>query len=297
MLKPFRNIINQNITILILYLYSTKILFSYFYIMNENKIIGKTYSLYGGKETSDYFYYNLTDTTNLILHNFKDEYALLSLLREISGRKRSLRKKSKQNPVKNPIGEILHLAEKSFSKYFTDIDSHLKNLTLSEKCDSTLTTSREQYLLYMIEIEIVNRLNKDKFNSSEPKYAFLPHCLHDLDKDCLSASDGTDYVCKSCSKKCSINAVSKLMKLRSIKAYIWREADLKKIFRLAKSSGENIGVFGIACIPELVNGLRLCAKYDVPAMGVPLDANRCVRWMGDFYPNSVNEKKILSLLN
>jgi len=86
------------------------------------------------------------------------------------------------------------------------------------------------------------------------------------------------------------------MKLRNIKAYIWREADLKKIFKLARSNGQSIGVFGVACIPELVNGLRLCAKYDVPAIGVPLDANRCIRWMGDFYPNSVNEKKILSLL-
>jgi hypothetical protein len=264
--------------------------------MIQQKIIGKTYSLYGGKDTSDHFYENLADLTNLILQNFKNEYAMLNFLREISGRKRSLRRQNKLNPVKTPLGNILHSVEQTLSKYFTDLDSHLKNLTLSEKCDSTLTTSREQYLLYMLEIEIVNRINKDKFNSSEPKYAFLPHCLHDLDKECLSASDGTDYVCKSCSKKCSINAVSKLMKLRDIKAYIWREADLKKIFSLAKSSGKNIGAFGIACIPELVNGMRLCAKYDVPAIGVPLDANRCVRWMGDFYPNSVNEEKILSLL-
>ena len=265
--------------------------------MIQQKIIGKTYSLYGGKDTSDYFYDNLADLTNMILQNFKNEDALLNFLREISRRKRILKKESKQNPVRTPLGNILHSAEKTLSKYFTDVDSHLKNLTLSEKCDSTLTTSREQYLLYMLEIEIVNRINKEKFSSSEPKYAFLPHCLHDLDKECLSASDGTDYVCKSCSKNCSINEVSKLMKRRNTKAYIWREADLKKIFRLAKSSGENIGVFGIACIPELVNGMRLCAKYDVPAIGVPLDANRCIRWMGNFYPNSVNEKKILSLLN
>ena len=265
--------------------------------MIQQKIIGKTYSLYGGKDTSDYFYDNIADLTNMILQNFKNEDALLNFLREISGRKRTLKKESKQNPVRTPLGNILHSAEKTLSKYFTDVDYHLKNLTLSEKCDSTLTTSREQYLLYMLEIEIVNRMNKEKFSSSEPKYAFLPHCLHDLDKECLSASDGTDYVCKSCSKNCSINAVSKLMKRRNTKAYIWREADLKKIFRLAKSSGENIGVFGIACIPELVNGMRLCAKYDVPAIGVPLDANRCIRWMGNFYPNSVNEKKILSLLN
>jgi len=265
--------------------------------MIQEKIIGKTYTLYGDQDTSDYFYENLSELTDSILKMAENKITLIEFLRKNSGNKRLLRKEIKINPGETLLGNILHLTEDKLSKYFTNIDSHLRNLALSKKCGSTLNTSREQYLLYMIEIELVNRLNKDKFNSAETKFAFLPHCLHDLDKDCLSASDGTDYVCKSCSKNCSINSVSKKMKLRDIKAYIWREADLKKIFRLAKSSGRSIGAFGVACIPELVNGLRLCAKYDVPAIGVPLDANRCVRWMGDFYPNSVNEKTILSLLN
>jgi hypothetical protein len=265
--------------------------------MIQEKIIGKTYSLYGNQNTSEHFFRDLREVTDSILKKFGNKINLIDFLRKNSGNKRSLRKKIKINPGETLLGNILHLSEDSLSVYFTDIDSHIKNLSLSEKCGSTLATSREQYLLYMIELELVNRLNKDKFNSAKTKFAFLPHCLHDLDKDCLSASDGTDYVCKSCSKNCSINSVSKLMKLRDIKAYIWREADLKKIFKLAKSSGQNIGAFGVACIPELVNGLRLCAKYDVPAVGVPLDANRCVRWMGDFYPNSVSEKMVHSLLN
>ncbi len=266
-------------------------------MLSKSDIIGKTYSLYGGKDFSDYFYDDLNELTDSILEKFDNKSDLINILRKNSGNKRKLKRESKKNTDKNLIGNLLHQLDNSLSKYFTDIDSHLKNLTLADRCEATLTTSREQYLLYMLEIECVNRLNKTKFNSSEIKYAFLPHCLHDLDKDCLSASDGTDYVCKSCSKKCAINSVSKLMKLRNIKAYIWREADLKKIFKLARSSGESIGAFGVACIPELVNGLRLCAKYDVPAIGVPLDANRCIRWMGDFYSNSVNEKRILSLLN
>jgi len=265
--------------------------------MIQEKVIGKTYSLYDNQDTSDFFFKDLSKVTDSILQKVKSPSDLVEFLRKNSGHKRRLKTQIKKNPDKTLLGDILHLTDDSLARYFTDINSHLKNLSLTEKCGSTLATSREQYLLYMIEIEIVNRVNKEEFNLSELRYAFLPHCLHDLDKDCLSASDGTDYVCKSCSKKCSINAVNKLMKFRNIKAYIWREADLKKIFKLAKSSGENIGVFGIACIPELVNGLRLCAKYDVPAIGVPLDANRCVRWMGDFYPNSVNEKKILSLLD
>lgn len=269
-------------------------------IVNEalnNKIIGKTYSLYDNEEVTDNFYEELASTTSQILRNFQSEFEMLDFIRKNSSGKRKLKKASRKHPSENLLGDLLHLSDKILSKYFTDIESHLKNLTLSEKCDETLTTSKEQYLLYMHEIELVNRVNKEKFNFSETKYAFLPHCLHDLDKDCLSASNGTDYVCKSCSKKCSINSVSKLMKQRNITAYIWREADLKKVFRIAKLSGVSVGAFGVACIPELVNGLRLCEKYDVPAIGVPLDANRCVRWMGDFYPNSVNEKKILSLLN
>ncbi|MDZ7626425.1 MAG: DUF116 domain-containing protein [Ignavibacteriaceae bacterium] len=265
--------------------------------MNENIIIGKTYSLYSDNENTNEFYSVLSDLADSFLSHSESEAQLISLIRKYSNRKRSLKAEKKKAFSDSLIVKLLVEAESKLSKYFTDIDDHLKNLSLAEKCDSTLTTSREQYLLYMLEIELVNRINKENFNSSESKYAFLPHCLHDLDKECLSASDGTDYVCKSCSKNCSINSVTKLMRLKNIKAYIWREADLKKIFKLARSNGQSIGVFGVACIPELVNGLRLCAKYDVPAIGVPLDANRCIRWMGNFYPNSVNEKKIISLLN
>jgi hypothetical protein len=265
--------------------------------MKQQKIIGKTYSLYAENEDTDRFYSELTDLASSLVSYKKPEEQLVSIIRKYSKKKRTLRTQKRKAKSDSIITELLNEAEGKLSKYLTDIDAHLKNLTLAEKCDSTLTTSREQYLLYMLEIELVNRLNKEKFNSSGTRYAFLPHCLHDLDKECLSASDGTDYVCKSCSKNCSINSVNRLMKLRNIKAYIWREADLKKIFKLARSSGQSVGVLGIACIPELVNGLRLCAKYEVPAIGVPLDANRCIRWMGDFYSNSVNEKKILSLLN
>jgi hypothetical protein len=266
-------------------------------MLTKSDIIGKTYSLYSGNEDTDEFYSVLSDLADSFLSLTESGEHLLSIIRKDSRRKRSLKAEKKKASSDSLIAKLLNEADTRLSKYFTDLNAHLKNLTLAEKCDSTLTTSREQYLLYMLEIELVNRLNKEKFNSSETRYAFLPHCLHDLDKECLSASDGTDYVCKSCSKNCSINSVNRLMKLQNIKAYIWREADLKKIFKLAKSNGQSIAVFGVACIPELVNGMRLCAKYDVPAIGVPLDANRCIRWMGDFYPNSVNEKKIQSLLN
>jgi len=269
-----------------------------------NNIIGKTYSLYGGRETSNSFYEELKELIELIFceavnsrNEFKDLPEFLEFIRRISRNKRLLKKSIRNSDENSSLSNILLRAQSTLSKYFTDIDSHLRNLTFREKCDSTLSTSREQYLLYMLEIDLVNRINTAGFSSSEVKYAFLPHCLHDLEKDCLSATDGVDYVCKGCSKVCSINSINKLLKAKNIKAYIWREADLKKIFKIAKANYRSVGVLGVACIPELVNGMRLCAKHKVSVVGVPLDANRCVRWMGNFYPNSVNEKKIISLIN
>jgi len=41
--------------------------------------------------------------------------------------------------------------------------------------------------------------------------------------------------------------------------------------------------------------MRNCQKKNLPVVGIPLDANRCVRWMGEFNPNSVN-LEILGLL-
>ena len=240
----------------------------------KSDIIGKTYSLYAGKINTDEFYSELSELVDSFLLNNKSIEEMISIIRKYSGRKRLLKAEKKKGDSNSVIARILNETEIKLLKYFTDIDSRLNNLTIMEKCESTLTNSREQHLLSMLEIEIVNRFSRERFLSSEAKFAFLPPCLHDLDKECLSASDGTDYVCMSCSKNCSINSVSRLMKLRGIKAYIWREADLKKIFKIEGSIGHSVGVIGVACIPELVNGLRLCAKYDVHAIGVPLDANR-----------------------
>jgi len=57
-----------------------------------------------------------------------------------------------------------------------------------------------------------------------------------------------------------------------------------------------VGVLGMACIPELVRGMRMCMRANVPVVGLPLDANRCARWWGQFHPNSVNLRELEILL-
>ncbi len=101
---------------------------------------------------------------------------------------------------------------------------------------------------------------------------------------------------QGCSGVCDINAVSKILRRHGVQPYIWMTANLQSLFRKLKKEGRHLGVLGIACIPELVSGMRLCARAEVPVVGIPLDANRCARWWGEFYPNTVNLQQLEKLL-
>jgi hypothetical protein len=78
--------------------------------------------------------------------------------------------------------------------------------------------------------------------------------------------------------------------------YIWMEAGRRKLFKGSMASRGSLAVLGIACIPELVAGMRLCRRYGLPVVGIPLDANRCKRWFGRFRDNSVNLEKLEDLV-
>ncbi len=257
-------------------------------------IIGKTYSLYGGENSSDNFFEQITLTADeILLLSGKNAKELIDLISELSNSKKRIFKNEKTDPF---ILEMMTILRKDFSKYLVNVEEHLKSISLRQMWDRRLSTSFEQYLLYMLEIELTNRINLEEFIKSGKKLAFLPHCLRDFSKNCMASPDELDHLCKGCSKQCTINSISKLLKQSEVTPYIWLKADLKKLFKTFQNNSENPGVLGIACIPELVFGMRLCRKYNIPVVGIPLDANRCSRWMGDFYNNSINTNKLNKIL-
>ena len=44
-------------------------------------------------------------------------------------------------------------------------------------------TTEKKYHLYMLEIELVNRIHKEEFKRSEYKFALIAHCLRDFRLD------------------------------------------------------------------------------------------------------------------
>lgn len=255
-----------------------------------NTIVGKTYSLLDHSTNSANYYSTINILTDFLLDKFHiDENELLKIIQT----------ESKRGLFGNAHEEIIFLKHKlksDLSKYTHGVKQHLKSRSFFQRFDAILSTKDEKYHLYMIEIELLNRLNKNHFRRADFRFALLPHCLSDFRPSCLSKAGDIEHICVGCTKDCHIHLGSKLLREHEIAPYISVTIDQKKLLKLMKVRHPNIGVLGIACIPELARGMRLCQSLDIPAIGIPLDANRCARWMGTAYETSFNLKELEKLI-
>jgi hypothetical protein len=256
---------------------------------------GKTFSLFGTADHTEGYYHAVRELAEACLLLQPDINALIAEVRRLGKRPRLARRLSAKT-ASSPGCFIVQSARSLLSPYTVPAKAHLAGLPLLRRLDGVLSFTEEQYHLAMLEIELMNRASSDQFRNARRKLAFLPHCLRDLEANCSASSAGIDYACKGCSVVCNVNAVSTLLRQQGIEPYIWMQANLKRLFRELKDKEGGLGVMGIACVPELVRGMRMCAKLDIPGVGVPLNANRCARWMGEFRPTSVELKEVRELL-
>ena len=263
----------------------------------ETKIEGKTYSLFGNSESTEEYYQLIASLADKILENNPDISTVIEILIRSSSKKRYL-----QNILRNPVlGELIsdwiNLIDSELKQFTQKTKEHLKYLPLTKSFDRRLATTREQYHLYMLEIEMTNRLNSPGFKNSYRKIALMPYCLRDFSVTCKAAKKGFDYQCKSCSSICFQNHASSILKKNSIEPYIWMGGSIKELSKSTLKNGQSLGVLGIACIPELVWGMRKFRHYKTPVVGIPLNANRCMRWFGEFLPNSINLDELEKLVS
>jgi len=257
-------------------------------------IPGKTYSLFGDSVSTERYYALIRELADECLVKFPDLELLLGIVRKSSRSKRLLRR-ARDGDGNPDLTFIASRIGPALSEYTVLVEKHLGELSPLQFWDRRLRTTEEQYHFYMLEIELVNRLNLNKFKECDTKIALLPYCLQDWSGKCRSSMGDLDFVCRRCSSKCYINRTSEALREQGISAYIWMSGDLKKLKRIPRSGGR-VGGLGIACVPELVMGLRSSEHLGIPAIGLPLDANRCIRWTGTFSPNSVNLKRLEELL-
>jgi hypothetical protein len=257
---------------------------------------GKTYSLFAGKSSTDEYYLVIKKLADIFLQRCPDEKRLLLQVRKASSGRHVFSRLSERQADRPLSTFIKKTLKEHLSLYTTGVKKHLRTLPLSQKFDSIIATKEEQYHLYMIEIELINRMYKEAFRNSAYKFALIAHCLRDFRPDCRSSPGDIESVCKGCTRECFVNLGALLLKQYNIHPYISLTMDLEKLFKRLKTEHQSVGALGIACVPELVQGMRLCIKMNIPPVGVPLNANRCARWMGKADESSFNLDELDDLI-
>lgn len=257
---------------------------------------GKTYTLFGDSDHTSGYYESINWLAEECLKLEPDPEKIIQLIRNKSHKRFLLRRGLHQSRSNSLLTTLLKKADGILRPYTREVENHIKSLSLKNLWDRRLGTTREQYYLYMLEIFLVNRINKQAFLQCERKIALLPYCLQDFTTQCKAEPDDVDYRCQHCSKNCYQNRVTRMLEENNIDSFIWMESEFKKIYRTLKSGYNSLGILGIACVPELANGIHECARYTIPVVGIPLDANRCIRWWGEFFPNSVNLGELEKLI-
>lgn len=260
-------------------------------------VVGKTYSLFGKSGSTLEYYETIRMLADKILEQNHDIVELVEKLNQFSSRKRALRKFLQNQGSDKLMSIIINLIDPYLKNYSENTEEHLRTLPVNKLWDRRLATTREQYHLYMLEIELTNRLFAADFNRADKKIALLPYCLQDFSVKCKSEKTRFDYQCKHCSVKCFQNWASDILKTHHIEPYIWMGGNMKQLAKHTLKEKKTFGVLGVACIPELMAGMRNCRKNNIPVVGIPLNANRCIRWFGEFFPNSIDLMELEKLVS
>ena len=256
---------------------------------------GKTYSLFAEDDDSERYFAEIKRLADMFLRRYPDEKRLLGLIQKV-GKKPFLLGLKATGADRRTLRFVRETLRQSLSIYTQKVSNHLKSLPYAKRVDRTLTTTEEKYHRYMLEIELVNRVYKEEFKRSEYKFALMAHCLRDFRPDCRSVEGDIEAVCRGCTEDCFIHLGSVLLEKYGIKPYISVEMDQERLFRRLKQEHPSIGALGIACIPELAMGMRLCIRTGIPPIGIPLNANRCARWMSQAHETSFNLEQLEDLL-
>jgi hypothetical protein len=259
-------------------------------------IDGKTYSLFGKSDSTSGYYETIAILADKILELNPDPSYLMDNIARLTSKWNILKRLFESRKRNNLQNDILNLIQPYLKKYTANTEEHLKNLPMSKFADKGLATTREQYHLYMLEIELTNRYFVSEFLKADKRIALLPYCLQDFNVSCKSVKTGFDYQCRQCSPKCFQNLTSTLLKTHGIEPYIWTQGNMKKLAKYTLKESRSFGVLGIACIPELASGMRDCRKNNIPVIGIPLNANCCARWFGEFFPNSIDLSRLERML-
>jgi hypothetical protein len=119
-------------------------------------VSGKTYTLFGGDSSTDQYFSVIRAIADSLSAACPDQGVLLHHVQMAGGLRLGKRPSSGRDDTL--ITLIRETLERTLHPYTRAVKEHLRSMPLSQRFDKIIRTREEKYHLYMIEIELVNRL-------------------------------------------------------------------------------------------------------------------------------------------
>jgi hypothetical protein len=127
----------------------------------------------------------------------------------------------------------------------------------------------------LVDIQVKNMSEKEKFQKAGRKVLFLPHCARKyMDNRCKAQfnQDIPSYICAHCSPDCLINNATQLAKKKHYDVYILPgNSCVEKIVK----NNRYDAVLGVACTEELRIGGEYLRRIGVAGQALSLIKNGC----------------------
>ena len=121
-------------------------------------------------------------------------------------------------------------------------------------------------------VHLRNYINRKQFVRVpiERRFIFMPQCLRST--ACPGKLTPKGIECVQCGQ-CGIGKAKKISEEKGYKFYIVPGSSFIK--RIIKN-GQPRAIIGVGCFMEIKEGLDLCHRYKLPALGIPLSQAGCV---------------------
>ncbi len=193
-------------------------------------------------------------------------------------------------------------AKNKLSVYTKNVDKFIEeNLDDYKWKEDYIFCGRKEveYHLSMVGAELLNRAFKEKYELTKRRALLLPACMREKPAElCKAKKMGLDYLCTGCSKTCNINKIKEQVKEYNCETYIIpHSSDFSNWLKKWENTTE-IGVIGVACPLNLMQGGLELRALNIPSQCVLLDYCGCKNhWSKEGIPTNINNEELLKVIS
>ncbi|WP_409199336.1 DUF116 domain-containing protein [Methanobrevibacter sp. DSM 116169] len=181
-----------------------------------------------------------------------------------------------------------------FHKYTKNINEFLdenEDSHINKEDIFFIKKTESEYHLNIFASEIMNQVYETKFIDSHYVDILVPTCMKIKNSKCLAQKNKTGLKCTSCNKNCNIGKINFKNK------YIISHSS-KILKNYSKNDKKNLGIVGISCISNLIEGGWKLSSDKIPSQCVALDYASCKNhWDCDRFETNIDLNKLNKILN